>query len=312
VVSAEGGAVYSQGSLDLNGVTVQNNIAQGNGGAAGKAGQDAAGGGIYSSGSLTLEGGTLIQNNQALGGNGGHNPAGPGGNGLGGGLYVSSGSASLTATGIPFRSPGDNRLLGDYQDLIAVGNVQIPGQRIDTTDKIDPFFYSVTLPGGHSAGSLAIGASTASSGALVAGMSLLQVGAPTLVPPILSAATSQGVGTIVGDEPSISISDVMTREGGNGTTLFTFTVTLSAAYDRAVTMSYRTVDGTATTIDGDYVAKTGTLTFALSETTKKITIDVKGDSKKEADEYFYLELFVNSSNSLFTNSRGIGHILNDD
>ena len=77
-------------------------------------------------------------------------------------------------------------------------------------------------------------------------------------------------------------------------------------------MSYRTVDGTATTSDGDYIAKTGTLTFAPGETTKTITIVVNGDNKKEANETFYLDLFGNSSNSLFTKNRGIGTILNDD
>ena len=102
-------------------------------------------------------------------------------------------------------------------------------------------------------------------------------------------------------------------EGRNGhTTLFTFTVTLSAAYDQAVTMSYRTVDGTAKTSDQDYVAKTGTLTFAPGETTKTITIVVNGDSKKATNETFYLDLFGNSGNSLFTKYRGIGTILNDD
>jgi hypothetical protein len=39
---------------------------------------------------------------------------------------------------------------------------------------------------------------------------------------------------------------------------------------------------------------------------------VKGDSKKEADEYFDLDLFDNSSNSLFTKNRGVGAIQNDD
>ena len=77
-------------------------------------------------------------------------------------------------------------------------------------------------------------------------------------------------------------------------------------------MSFRTADGTATTSDSDYVAKTGTVTFAPGETTKTITIEVKGDSKREADETFYLDLFGNSSNALFTKNRGIGTILNDD
>jgi hypothetical protein len=128
-----------------------------------------------------------------------------------------------------------------------------------------------------------------------------------------SLAHGHGTGTIVDDEPRISISDVTKFEGRKGqTTLFTFTVTLSTAYDQAVTMSFKTTDGSAKTGDNDYVAKTGTITFNPGETTKTITISVIGDNKREADESFYLDLFGNSSNSLFTRSRGIGTILNDD
>jgi hypothetical protein len=126
-------------------------------------------------------------------------------------------------------------------------------------------------------------------------------------------ADGQGVGTILDDEPRISIGDVSKKEGKkNQTTLFTFTVTLSVAYDQPVTMSFKTTDGTATTGDSDYVARSGTLTFAPGETTKTITIEVKADGKKEIDETFYLDLFGLSSNALFTRNRGIGTILNDD
>lgn len=126
-------------------------------------------------------------------------------------------------------------------------------------------------------------------------------------------ADGQVTGTIIDDEPRISVSDLAKKEGKkNQTTLFTFTVTLSAAYDQPVTVSFQTVNGTAKTSDDDYVAKTGTLTFAPGETTKTITIEVKGDTKKEADETFYLDLFGNSSNSLLAKSCGIGTILNDD
>jgi hypothetical protein len=134
----------------------------------------------------------------------------------------------------------------------------------------------------------------------------------------LSAATNakiddgQGIVTIFDNEPRISLNDVSMSEGKKGrTTLFTFAVTLSAAYDQPVTVSFRTVNGTATTGDGDYVARSGTLTFAPGERTKTITIEVKGDNKRESDEYFYLDLFGNS-NSWITRSRGIGTILNDD
>jgi Calx-beta domain/FG-GAP-like repeat len=123
----------------------------------------------------------------------------------------------------------------------------------------------------------------------------------------------RGMGAILDNEPRISVGDATMKEGnGKKTTLFTFTVMLSVAYDQAVTMSFGTADGTATTSDSDYVARTGTLTFAPGETTKTITIEVKGDNKKEASEYFYLDLFGNSSNSLFAKNRGAGTILNDD
>jgi hypothetical protein len=126
-------------------------------------------------------------------------------------------------------------------------------------------------------------------------------------------ATGQGVGTILDDEPRLSISDVSKKEGRAGqTTSFTFTVTLSAAYDQAVTLSFRTVDGTATSSDNDYHAQSGTLTFNPGETTKTITILVNGDSKKEADETFFVDLFGNSVNALLRKSRGVGTILNDD
>jgi hypothetical protein len=58
------------------------------------------------------------------------------------------------------------------------------------------------------------------------------------------------------------------------------------------------------------VAVTGGPTFNPGEATKTVTIVVYGDSKKEANEYFYLDLFDESSNSLVTKSRGAGWILN--
>ena len=45
-------------------------------------------------------------------------------------------------------------------------------------------------------------------------------------------------------------------------------------------------NGTAKASDSDYVAKTGTLTFAPGETTKTITIVANGGTKKEAHGVF--------------------------
>ena len=79
-----------------------------------------------------------------------------------------------------------------------------------------------------------------------------------------------------------------------------------------MTVSYKTADGTAKTGDQDYVAKTGTLTFNPGETTKTITIVVYGDSKKEGNETFSVELFGASSNASLLDATGLGTILNDD
>jgi hypothetical protein len=94
--SAEGGAIYSQGTLALNTVTVQNSTAQG------YFAGTAAGGGIYSGGSLTVQSST-VRNNQALGGLGltGRSltggGGGAGGSAFGGGLYIGGGTATLTS-----------------------------------------------------------------------------------------------------------------------------------------------------------------------------------------------------------------------
>ena len=76
--------------------------------------------------------------------------------------------------------------------------------------------------------------------------------------------------------------------------------------------SFSTVNGTATTGDNDYVAQSGTLTFAPGETTKTITIVVQGDNKRESNEEFYVDLSGTSSNSVLDKKRGTGKILNDD
>ncbi len=95
-VWGEGGAIYNQGALTLNAVTVQGNIAEGLANGVSAPGSAGAGGGIYSNGALTLEGSTKVQNNQALGGPGEFGSLEPGGNGFGGGVYLAGGTATLT------------------------------------------------------------------------------------------------------------------------------------------------------------------------------------------------------------------------
>lgn len=122
---------------------------------------------------------------------------------------------------------------------------------------------------------------------------------------------SQGVGTIVDNEPRISINDVSAIEGNGKSTIFTFTVTLSAAYDQAVTVNFATQNGTANS-GSDYQSKSGTVTFLPGETSKTITITVYGDKKREANETFFVNLFAPSTNAWLFDPQGKGTILDDD
>ena len=60
------------------------------------------------------------------------------------------------------------------------------------------------------------------------------------------------------------------------------------------------------------VASIGTLTFKPGETCEDDHDRSHRRQQEGADETFYLDLFGNSSNSLFTKNRGVGTILNDD
>jgi hypothetical protein len=123
-------------------------------------------------------------------------------------------------------------------------------------------------------------------------------------------ADGQGVGTIVDDEPRISISDVSELEGRSGTTLFAFTVTLSTESDVPVTVNFATANGTARD-NSDYEAQSGTITFAPGETSKTISIVVNGDRRREANETFFVNL-TDVVGALLQDSQGKGTILNDD
>ncbi len=124
---------------------------------------------------------------------------------------------------------------------------------------------------------------------------------------------SQGTGTITNDDgaPTLSINDVSVAEGNTGTATLGFTVTLSAASGQTVTVGYATANGTATIVDGDYLAASGTLTFAPGVTTQPVNVTVNGDVKDEANETLLVNLSV-PTNATILDSQGIGTITNDD
>jgi titin len=111
-------------------------------------------------------------------------------------------------------------------------------------------------------------------------------------------------------------------EGDSGTVTLDVPVTLSRAATAAVTVSYTTLDTGAAgvaTAGVDYVATSGTLTFAPGETSKTVAITVNGDTVKEPPllygEWILLQFSKPSANAAIDPSLyglGIGIIGDDD
>ena len=122
-----------------------------------------------------------------------------------------------------------------------------------------------------------------------------------------------GYGTILDDDaaPTISIGDASVVEGSSGSRQMTFTVSLSQASSQSVRVNYKTANGTAKTGDNDYVSTSGTITFNPGQTSKTITISIKGDKKVESDERFFVNL-SGASGAPIEDGQGEGWIVNDD
>lgn len=123
---------------------------------------------------------------------------------------------------------------------------------------------------------------------------------------------TQGVGTILNDDPPPSLSinpatSVLEPSDGSSTTA-SFTVTLSAVSDQIVTVNYATSDDTAKS-GTDYVANAGTLTFLPGDTTKMIPITILSDPFISPTETFIVNL-SNPINAFITMGTGTGTIIN--
>jgi uncharacterized repeat protein (TIGR01451 family) len=126
-------------------------------------------------------------------------------------------------------------------------------------------------------------------------------------------ADNRALGTILNDDtaPALSVNDLSITEGNAGTRNLAFTVTLSKASGQSISVNYATANGTAQA-GSDYVAKTGTLTFAPgSALTQTVNIVIKGDAVVENTETLYV-LLSGATNASISKARGVGTITNDD
>jgi hypothetical protein len=114
---------------------------------------------------------------------------------------------------------------------------------------------------------------------------------------------SQGTVTITDNVPRLSFSGQVAEEGE----LMTFTVTLSAPLDQPFTVNFATQDASPTSWNQpmhayagqDYVAASGTLTFAPGQLTQTFTVQIIADSVPEYDEYFNIQLSAASAEVVY-------------
>jgi len=177
---AEGGAIYNQGALVLNGVTVQDNMAGSSRSRLQLSPPEmAAGGGIFSSGgSVTLEGGTILQNNGAFG----SNWSDGGGNAYGGGVYASGGTVTVINATLDNNTAGAG--FSEYSDGYACGG----GLHAK-------FGATVTLTNATLDGNTATGGGGASGGGLY-----LSATAATMSSCIVQGNVAQATGSGYGGE----------------------------------------------------------------------------------------------------------------
>ena len=128
----------------------------------------------------------------------------------------------------------------------------------------------------------------------------------------ITVADNQGVGTITDDDPapSIGITDASVLEGNAGTATADFTVSLSSASGKTVTVDWTTADGSATA-GPDYTAGNATLTFTAGQTSKVVSVSVIGDVLNEGDETFSVNLAA-PVNASIADNLGAGTITDDD
>ncbi|MEX2216674.1 MAG: Calx-beta domain-containing protein [Phycisphaeraceae bacterium] len=129
-------------------------------------------------------------------------------------------------------------------------------------------------------------------------------------------ADSQAAATITDDDLSISVNDaavVETNPAFNGalrTTTMTFTVKLSKAATKTVTVNYATASGTALSVY-DFIAKSGKLTFNAGQTSKTVAVSVIGDRFVEGSETLFLNL-SSPVGATIADSQGRGTIVDND
>jgi Zn-dependent metalloprotease len=139
------------------------------------------------------------------------------------------------------------------------------------------------------------------------GRYLVRVSTPG-VAPWLGSDLSDGSFAIV--DPGLAVSNAKKREGDAGTPKMRFRVRLDEAVSGAVTVKFRTRNGTARA-PRDFRPARGTLSFAPGETSETVVVALRGDRLAERTEAFTVVLSA-PSGAVIADPSGKGRIRNDD
>lgn len=122
-----------------------------------------------------------------------------------------------------------------------------------------------------------------------------------------SDSTGGTVACMVQNPANLAISNASVTEGGS----LVFTVTRSGNTATAVSASYATASGTATS-GSDFTAASGTVSFAANQTTATITVATIDDAVVESAETLTVTLSAPSNGASITVPTGTGTINDND
>ena len=294
-----GGAVaLLGGSLSMTNCTLTLNQAGSNSASTSGRGIGGSGGAIRSSGALTLVSCTLARN--AAGVSGGAANLAPYQDGLGGGISIAGGTTTLRNSIVADNTIGSIGSAPDLSGSVVSAGYNLIG-RLDGSSGVTPgangdLGGTVAAPLDPAVGLLQNNGGLTLTIGLLAASPAADAGDDTL-----TGTDQRGAARLVGSHVDIGavelrltttslisfsrLSSVVSEVDGT----ITVQVTRSGADQATETVNFATASGTATS-GGDFLARSGTLTFLPGEHQKTIVVSIVNDTAAENDETFTISL----------------------
>ena len=298
--SSRGAAIYNEEELTIKNSTISNN----------DSGTNAALGNSVS-GQVTIDNSTVVDNvayrggglaNSLIGTVTVHNT-----------ILANNSSTSITGAKAPnvrgtFATLGNN-FVGNNADSLGFVNNTNFDQVGSGTSPFDPVLKTLTDNGGPTQTHAArTGSPIIDAGNNTGGDPFDQRGA------IRPTNSDSDIGSVEQQEVHVSINDVSLREGNSGSTIFTFTLSLTKPSIQEVRVHY-TLQGDTAFAGEDFIDASGDVVFAPNQLNQTLEVIVNGDTTIEPDEQFLVNLSV-PTDATFTptldRTQAIGTILSDD